>query len=893
MRKTVKVAIFITAIILIVFALVSCAPKSGGDTGSKKFTVTLDMAGGSGVTAENFIKDGKFVKPLVDPVKKGHTFAGWYFDKNFVEVANYGFEIDKNITVFARWVEGPFYATFFSGSQEKEVVKTIQEGKVSPIEAKRDGYEFLGWYTDSQFKEKADFDEIYLKDTVFYAKWKVIEYKIAYDTSDLASTGVNAKFVYTVNDKISLASPVAVKKGYTFLHWLDENGKIVHGISEGSVGDRKFTAAFVCGNNFIETAVAGNVNGSKVTISVPFSTVIVDFDNMLCLSDRAEYTVSDGETVGTEMPVTVGENDFIVTVKAENGDENIYYLTVVRYEEGSVTANIHYPDGTESAVTVALGGLLEKQNGIEINGYLLEGFYSDSAYENKFDFNTALTEDADIYAKYVAANNPVRYVLGVGKGKGDNPDSFATNEGLVLKAPEDAENYTFTGWFADENYTEKITGFPAGSYGEKVAYAQFELKNRDIAMERDAFVDGQNVNKEDIGDLINWLVFNRVNEFSFYLLGDFESENAKKDFIYAQRFPTPCETYKWKITLFNDKIDVLSLTLTYYAPDRKTDGEDRHIQAAAPAHAVYTKVRTDDFNNFKINSVKNTAEVSDSEQLYQAVAAGYRPVPLSGSVAEKIYGKAKDVLRNIADDGMSDTDKIHAIFDWLVNNVIYDQALLELEGQGASLVRYNGFYLEGVFNNGRAVCDGISKAFVLLARIEGVECIRVTGNSVNTVKLIKHAWNKVKIDGEWYVVDATSGSTVLHMRGEQGANVTSLEIMNHSFFMITDERMSLFYAEDGESPEAVGEYNWFKTQYFTYGGETYDYQIENVEELKAALLYFLSIDSEETRIIDFVISYTNDRETVEQTLRKVSVGDFNGNVNISLNNNVLIFVILE
>ncbi len=48
----------------------------------------------------------------------------------------------------------------------------------------REGYQFLGWYTDSTFADETRLNEIsegYNKDVTLYAKWEIIEYQIAYE----------------------------------------------------------------------------------------------------------------------------------------------------------------------------------------------------------------------------------------------------------------------------------------------------------------------------------------------------------------------------------------------------------------------------------------------------------------------------------------------------------------------------------------------------------------------------------------------------------------------------------------------------------------------------------------------------------------------------------------
>ena len=51
------------------------------------------------------------------------------------------------------------------------------------------------------------------------------------------------------------------------------------------------------------------------------------------------------------------------------------------------------------------------------------------------------------------------------------------------------------------------------------------------------------------------------------------------------------------------------------------------------------------------------------------------------------------------------------------------------------------------------MCASYSAAFKLLADSAGLESIVVTGYLDGSVP---HAWNKVKLDDEWYIVDATN-----------------------------------------------------------------------------------------------------------------------------------------
>jgi len=61
----------------------------------------------------------------------------------------------------------------------------------------------------------------------------------------------------------------------------------------------------------------------------------------------------------------------------------------------------------------------------------------------------------------------------------------------------------------------------------------------------------------------------------------------------------------------------------------------------------------------------------------------------------------------------------------------------------------------------KAVCDGYSRAFRILCKKAGIPCLIVRGTSVspNSGESIGHAWNMVKIGGQYYHMDVTWGDT--------------------------------------------------------------------------------------------------------------------------------------
>lgn len=253
--------------------------------------------------------------------------------------------------------------------------------------------------------------------------------------------------------------------------------------------------------------------------------------------------------------------------------------------------------------------------------------------------------------------------------------------------------------------------------------------------------------------------------------------------------------------------------------------------------------RSDDYDGFAINSAELKASVKYSEELYVAVERGVCPVPVESSEAYLIYERAKEVLRKIIDDSMTDYQKVHAISDWLADNVAYDYELeKELSSVSSSSPEYDKFYayrslyLEGVFIDGVAVCNGYAKAVSLLCGIEGIPCYKIKGSSSSG----QHAWNKVYADGLWYVVDTTWA--VKRYPDSQ----SNTEILQHQYLFMSE-------STSGNNPGgkhyeqytglytgcyAGEDYNLYANTFFVSSGVLCDYVIDSAYELQLLVDYY-------------------------------------------------------
>ena len=70
------------------------------------------------------------------------------------------------------------------------------------------------------------------------------------------------------------------------------------------------------------------------------------------------------------------------------------------------------------------------------------------------------------------------------------------------------------------------------------------------------------------------------------------------------------------------------------------------------------------------------------DDLFYACTHGYKPKVASGSNAETILNKVKEILRGIINDSMTDIEKVFTMYCWLIKNVQYDDGAVAVDNAG-------------------------------------------------------------------------------------------------------------------------------------------------------------------------------------------------------------------
>ena len=154
--------------------------------------------------------------------------------------------------------------------------------------------------------------------------------------------------------------------------------------------------------------------------------------------------------------------------------------------------------------------------------------------------------------------------------------------------------------------------------------------------------------------------------------------------------------------------------------------------------------------------------------------------------------KAKAVVGQIVKSSMSDYECVKAIHDYLIKNVNYD--VNSIENGSIDENNHPSHTAEGALCNNLAVCDGYAKAFELMCAEAGIYAYMMYGEGINEDGTKEsHAWNVVKVNGEWYQVDCTWDDPIIG--GEVVTDGTNIIYM---YFLLTDNEMYTDHIVDNE-----------------------------------------------------------------------------------------------
>ena len=270
---------------------------------------------------------------------------------------------------------------------------------------------------------------------------------------------------------------------------------------------------------------------------------------------------------------------------------------------------------------------------------------------------------------------------------------------------------------------------------------------------------------------LDYLAFYQIDKkVSFYIDNNYSKTfyNIYQEFSKAQEQVQIADVYPSFIN-YSLYVDYKVITINV-VPQQIATKSNSKLEASKIYEIDYQKESSDHQIPLEKSNLKEI-EVETSQQLYYVVENKYKPILKKNSIAEKIYSTAKDILNSIIDDTMNEYQKAKQIYNYICSEISYDYIT---SGESTYNLNENqAYFLEGVFLNQNAVCDGKSKAYSLLCNMEKIDNVRVT--AIND-KYQGHAYNYIKIFDKWYLSCTTFGSHRMELKENEYYIVPSLNM---------------------------------------------------------------------------------------------------------------------
>ena len=478
MKKSIKLLVFVSMLLVLVMsvALISCGGNGDANTDSNqnlknKCTVTFVQADG---TEEKVTVDiGKTATAPELKQIEGYTVAWDVTDLTYLSE-------DITVTAIKTPIEYGIKYELDGGTNDDGNVSTftIESSTIVLNNPSKTGYNFLGWYSDAEFKTKVEeIPEGSIGDIKLYANWETVAYNITYFLNGGENNPDNPATYNITSDDIILKA--ASQAGYDFVGWYSDQyfSTPCEKIPASSTGNITLYAKFEIENFDINYQLDGGKNNKNNPSQYNEKSTVVfgkpskyGYQFIGWYLDEACTEKTTGITFGSKGDITVYAKWEII-------------LTDAKYVLGDL-AELN-PENPSSYTVETTHQLLDPLN-IK-TGYTFEGWYIDREFTQKVETIEKMFGYTSFYAKITPNQYSISYVMNNGTRPEGNPSSYTVeNVGDNKLALEDAvrNGYKFIGWYLDEKFAgEAVTEIPALMLTDIVLYAKWEIVTYNITYE--------------------------------------------------------------------------------------------------------------------------------------------------------------------------------------------------------------------------------------------------------------------------------------------------------------------------------------------------------------------------------------------------------------------------
>ena len=227
--------------------------------------------------------------------------------------------------------------------------------------------------------------------------------------------------------------------------------------------------------------------------------------------------------------------------------------------------------------------------------------------------------------------------------------------------------------------------------------------------------------------------------YGYYALGEYATYGEGMQKLY-KAFTAACEDF---IIEYADK-DLQPDEDGYYLIGGEFDVDDYSISLDA-ARAAWKVFYVSSPVYYWLDATILTSSTSSGDEfIYLAIADDYAKAS-DRKTADAAIAEMTDECNSLIEDGMTDLEKAMTITAYIVGNMEY-----AYDEYGQPENDMWAHCMAGFAEEGYGVCEAYAKSFMYLCLLNGVDCVMGSGDAGEP-----HAWNYVKLGGEWYGADLT------------------------------------------------------------------------------------------------------------------------------------------
>lgn len=393
-----------------------------------EYTVNICDYDGTILDTQTVVQGESAVLPEKSPEREGWIFAGW-------DYSNASIYEDTNIT--ALYVQREYTVAYIDWTNELFELKTYRYGEplLVPDIASTEGIVAVGW--DAIINGV----QYVTENMVVTAKYETKEYNVNF--YDYEGNIIDSQTVEYGN---SADAPVlASTEKYVFLSWNFST----------DIGSVKNDLEVYPEYRFAETT---EMPVAKTESGIYSDTVTVTLE---CNTENSliYYSINGGEELEYTAPIEIAETaeiEFYACAMGYNDSEiaKAYYIinNSENVQDYSYPLSVYSEDGKLSQTIIMKHGsaLDEALMSVTQTGYVLDGYYKDKEYTEKWDNEAdTITTATNLYVKWTPESYKVTFAYEDGTVI-DKQTVDYMNSAIAPESVETEEDYVFVGWDTDK-----------------------------------------------------------------------------------------------------------------------------------------------------------------------------------------------------------------------------------------------------------------------------------------------------------------------------------------------------------------------------------------------------------------------------------------------------------